>query len=337
MRSVLIEFPGHGGGRLFNEQARDAVLDPFIQLREALQRKGLAFETADDRGLRDARSVILWDWDDAYDPPLWRRTLHRLGRRGSVRPIYADLRRAGAVERSVLITGEPPVVRHRNWDRDVHERFPIVLTWNDDIVDGRRFHKFLWPITSVAPKVADVPFTERKLLVNISANKLSSHRLELYSARRATIRHFERTRPAEFDLYGPGWDSAGAGEPAYRSWRGTITHKWDVLPRYRFALCYENMRDTKGFITEKIFDAMRAGCVPVYLGASNVADHVDLEAFVDRRRFGSDSDLDRALADMPEAEWKRFRAAARDYLTGPRFAEFLPPAFVARVLAVLGL
>jgi hypothetical protein len=54
------------------------------------------------------------------------------------------------------------------------------------------------------------------------------------------------------------------------------------------------MRDEPGWITEKIFDCMRADCVPVYWGASNVLDYVDPEAFVDRRRFASNSELERA-------------------------------------------
>src|SRR5260221_513096 len=109
-----------------------------------------------------------------------------------------------------------------------------------------------------------VPFSEKRLLVNISYNKYSSQPGELYSARREAIGYFERHRPDDFDLYGVGWlgtqtlrGSSGRGE-RHPSYRGAVTNKWDVLPRYKFSLCYENSRDQPGCVTEKIFDCLRS-------------------------------------------------------------------------------
>ena len=116
-----------------------------------------------------------------------------------------------------------------------------------------------------------------------------------------------------------------------------MKHKWDVYPHYRFGSCYENIRGEPGYVSEKIFDCMRAGCVPIYWGASNIQEYVDPEIFVDRTQFKSEADLARFLLEMSEHEWQRYREAARDYLAGERFAAFLPPAFTATIIRVLDL
>jgi hypothetical protein len=185
------------------------------------------------------------------------------------------------------------------------------------------------------PEVSNPSFDERKLLVNVSGNKFSSHPRDLYSARRATIRHFERAFPDQFDLFGVGWDKDPA-DP-YPSYRGLVENKWDVYPRYRFGLSYENMRDEPGWITEKIFDCLRAGCVPVYWGAPNIGDYVDPAAFIDRTRFASEAELASFLFSITEPEYRRLRAAGRDYLESERFRAFLSPAFADTVIGALDL
>jgi hypothetical protein len=222
-----------------------------------------------------------------------------------------------------------------NWKPATHSRFDTILTWNDRYAGSGKYRKFCWPVTQRSPHVEPVPFGRKKLLVNISANKRSDHPQDLYRERRAAIRHFERAAPEEFDLYGVGWDSPG--EPPYPSYRGAIPDKSTVLRRYRFALCYENMRDEPGWVTEKIFDCMRADCVPIYWGAPNVNAYVDPAAFVDRRRFATDRELERFLRAMSEADYERHRAAIRAYLAGTDFARFLSPAFAGTVIGALGL
>jgi hypothetical protein len=44
--------------------------------------------------------------------------------------------------------------------------------------------------------------------------------------------------------------------------------KREYLKEYKFNLCPENS-NTKGYVTEKIFDAIYSGCIPVYWGSEN--------------------------------------------------------------------
>lgn len=45
-------------------------------------------------------------------------------------------------------------------------------------------------------------------------------------------------------------------------------NKKEYLKNYRFNICPENS-DQKGYVTEKIFEAIDSGCIPIYWGASN--------------------------------------------------------------------
>jgi hypothetical protein len=202
-------------------------------------------------------------------------------------------------------------------------------------VDGKKFHKFRLPLPREFPEVPDIPFKRRKLLVNISGNKRSSHPRELYSARRETIRYFERHHPEQFGFYGTGWNQKG--DDLYPSYSGTVKHKWDVYPNFRFGLCYENVRDEPGYVTEKMFDCMRAGCVPVYWGASNICELVAPETFVDRRKFSSDAELADFLLGVDESRHEQYLRSIRTFLRTEQFAEFLPPAFAESVFRVLSL
>lgn len=44
--------------------------------------------------------------------------------------------------------------------------------------------------------------------------------------------------------------------------------KGDYLKNFKFNLCPENS-DSQGYVTEKIFDAISAGCIPIYWGSGN--------------------------------------------------------------------
>lgn len=78
----------------------------------------------------------------------------------------------------------------------------------------------------------------------------------------------------------------------YGRWRRTHSEldrgrasKLDVLRRYRFNLAFENCID-RDYVTEKWFDCLLAGCVPVYAGAPNIADFAPgPDSYVDALAF----------------------------------------------------
>jgi len=96
------------------------------------------------------------------------------------------------------------------------------------------------------------------------------------SGREALVLELERHMPV--DHYGRWRGTHRAAD------RGRAT-KLEVLGRYRFNLAFENCID-RDYVTEKWFDCLLAGCVPVYAGAPNIADFAPSpESYVDARAF----------------------------------------------------
>lgn len=235
----------------------------------------------------------------------------------------------GAVQRrAMLLLYESVLIRPDNWVREWHDRFRAVFTWDDRLVDenmvdgrklggrktdGRRFFKS--GFAHAFPKaISRYPFNDRKLCTLVAGNKSVSHPLELYSARREAIDWFEEHAPGDFDYYGVGWERpylrGGIPTKVLRRlklvpflpkapsfcFKGAVDSKQATMEKYRFSICFENAREIPGYITEKLFDSLFAGCIPVYWGAPNIADHVDRDCYIDFRNYLDAKDPFKALA-----------------------------------------
>lgn len=85
-----------------------------------------------------------------------------------------------------------------------------------------------------------------------------------------------------------------------------------TVARYPFCIAFENS-SAPDYVTEKIFDALSAGSIPVYRGAPNVADYVPPGSYIDAAAYGSARELGtylNYLAQHPEAaaryhDWRR--------------------------------
>jgi hypothetical protein len=328
---VLFVYHGDLHRDLFAANARDNCTEPMLQLKSALEELGYTVEAASRRALPECAWLLFWDESSVEYSHGLKGMCRRLRYGDRARNWLREASRAG-LDRIALLSIEPPAVNPRNQSPTRYRQFPVVFSWNDRLVDGQRVHKMFLPMPVRTPPVEPRPFATKKLLVNISGNKMSNYPHELYSARLAAIEHFETARAPDFDLYGVGWDAER--HPCYK---GTVPHKAEVFPQYKFALCYENCSDQLGYITEKLFDCMRADCVPVYWGAPNIGDYVDPEAFIDRREFESNQELEAYLDSVDVVRYTRFKKAIEDYLAGDSFKVFLAPHFVQTIVDTLGL
>lgn len=229
----------------------------------------------------------------------------------------------------IYLMREPPSVRFYNAAAALPRYaapFDAVLTWNGSLASGLdRFHEYNIP-QYLEPERDGAPFDERALLTNVSSRKYSNHPEELYSAREEVIRYYDERHPDAFSLYGLYWNSRPRPEDVYhygklrtrtyRTYQGLAESKAAVYGNHRFALCFENMTGIDGYVTEKIFDCLRAGTVPVYWGGEDVADYVPRDAFVDYREFGSPPALHEYLTSVDESEYEAYLDAALDFLEG---------------------
>jgi len=258
---------------------------------------------------------------------------------------------AGKV-RKLLFLQEPPIIMPRNWETSGHRQFDKIFTWNDTLADGGRYIKTNcpYPVPASIPKGLS---RKKHFCAVIAGHHKFTYPFELYSKREELVRWFERNHPEDFDLYGRGWDEyvfhgikpvralnrlkflKKLLAPSFPSYRGPVGRKRPVLEEHKFCVCYENSSDMPGYITEKIFDAFAAGCVPVYWGAPNIADHIPADCFIDKRNFNDYETLYSHMKNMTDEAYLRHLDAIEDFLKSEKGHRFSIPCFCEIVLKEL--
>jgi hypothetical protein len=296
----------------------DDLLYPFQHLAKVAREKCISVSTIDTEPLDSYSFIIFLDY-----PGNNNRYLKKLKRM--------------KFENLYLFLFENEVIKPDNWKNEHYRDFKKIFTWRDDIIDNKKIFKFFLP-TKLQGTISYDVSQKKKFCCMIAGNKQSNKPLELYSERIRAIEWFEKNQPEYFDLYGKGWSPVIPSyllplspviKPAYKiffpefsSYRGEISSKRPILEQYKFSICYENMGDIPGYITEKIFDCFFAGCVPIYLGASNVSDYIPEDTFIDKRKFSNYSELFHFLNQLSEDDYLNYLHAIENYVKSEKILPF---------------
>lgn len=324
-KACLVVSSPYQRNEIFNPNSRlnrDNCLSFYRDLKAELERAGLSLDTQDITPELQADCVIYNELPQSPCPN--KQAL------------------------SVAFLFESELIRPQDWVRAHHSRVNFNFTWNDELVDNKKYFKFNF---THAGQVPFKKFSEKKKICTlIAGNKIVTHPLELYSERVAAIDWFTAHAPQDFDFYGMGWDRytftfplIGRGlnrlnflrkslAKKYPLYRGPVADKLTTLSDYRFSICYENAHSIPGYITEKIFDSLAAGCVPVYWGAPNIKDSVPESCFIDRTRFKSYEELYHFLKSMSEQQYNRYLENIEEYLKSEKHQLF-EPLYNAREVA----
>ena len=85
------------------------------------------------------------------------------------------------------------------------------------------------------------------------------------------------------------------------------------------------------FITEKIFNAIYAGCVPIYFGAINVIQDIPPECFINLREFDNWSQLCIFLINFSVDDYEKFLISRDKFLKSNKYKSFTSKSF-SRIL-----
>ncbi len=236
-------------------------------------------------------------------------------------------------------------LKKNDWNLDNHKYFKKIFTWNDDLVDNKKYFKFNYSFK--IPKEINKSFKNKKLCTLIAGNHIGNNSKELYSKRREAIRWFEKYHINDFDLYGIGWNEFKTrnryinyglrklkikmSSNKYKSYKGKINRKKDILEKYKFSICYENLRDVPGYITEKIFDCFFSGCVPIYWGANNITEHIPQNCFIDKRRFSTYAELYKFIKNMKEEIYSTYLDNIETFLNSDKIKQFSAEYFASSI------
>jgi hypothetical protein len=324
-----------GGDDLFNSSSprnRDNCLEPMRVLQQVALANGIEFHTADV-----TKALGLTSAFNLY-----------------IESIPIDKSSSG---KNGLLLFETPLTVPRNGDLNYLNQFDEIFTWDLALL-GRlecalRNNFLDFPVLTEIRVPNPIPsdfwgrsndlgFENRPQFCCLIASNRHANtfdKRELYSERVRAIRWFERNTTNQFFLYGNGWKVpkkrlGGIGRLIYRmekitpfltrtpvfpSYQGPIATKHEVLSRSRFCICYENAKDIPGYLTEKIFDCLFAGCIPIYFGDPNIEHWVPRDCFIDFRRFSSYESLYEFLTKMPDRVFIDMQNAGRNFILSNAF------------------
>ncbi|MCL5409260.1 MAG: glycosyltransferase family 10 [Patescibacteria group bacterium] len=314
--TLVVTHPSFLHNRFFSTNIkiiRDHQNDCFVQLRNKLRKHGIDLATEDINKIDTSKLVIYLDIN--------------------------KIPKISSTQISYLIINEPPTVHSQNWDKKNHQFFDKIFTWYKPLVDNKKyfFLRLGYLLNSDLSKNKQI--TKRKLCTTIIGYKHSYHPQELYSERLKAIKWFADNHPADFDLYGQSWSGFFLPgflrlcksilprqffskwldrEDIYQVYRGAVDSKQKVLQKYVFSICYENTKDTPDLITEKIFDSMCAGCIPIYLGAPNIAKLIPDRCYIDKRKFSSYRELYQFLAKIDEKSYQKYISNIQNFLNSSK-------------------
>jgi len=159
---------------------------------------------------------------------------------------------------------------------------------------------------------------------------------EIYQERLKAIRFFAAKEG--FDLYGRGWDKApfkeSYKEAIAKSYQGAVDDKFKILKGFKFTICFENSI-FPGYITEKIFDAIFAGSIPIYLGAPDIKKYVPADVFIDFRDFKNYNDLYNFILSIDEEKYNNYLKAMRSFIVSDDYKKFSQEYFADRMLDII--
>jgi hypothetical protein len=329
-------FQSQMADRLFadpNVASGDNLLLPFVRLRQEALQRGISCQTADMAEINQFDAFVFCEMPEPGN--LYLRHAKQSGK-----PAY-------------LIITENYFIWKSNASLKRYGDFDVVFTYDDQAVDGRHIIKLNYAFD--LPHAIDLSLERKQTLaVMICSNPKRDRKNLIYAQRRDTIHWFEKNHPADLDLYGFGWDRGTAPFQShpyfqrllsrtgilrilprrkYPSWKGCVVRKRDVLGKYRFGFCYENTDKIPGYITEKIFDVMLAGTVPVYLGANNTGCHIPQSCFIDRAGFQNHESLYAYLTAMPEPEYMTYLQNIQNFLSTSQSHAFSIARFVDTLIS----
>ena len=319
---------------LFGKDAkynRDNSLLGWRTLKEYCALHGMNLNTIDvwNGKTADARDIYV-SFDHKFLP---RRLYWKL--KNSVYPIRqpADSSRFA---KKILFQFEPPNVMPEiryltNRVLSVYDT--VFFAWKMD--NSRIRHFLFYQIgNGIVPNYWEKK--DRKFLTLINSNrKVVFRHHELLTERIKALLHFAKT--GEVDLYGFGWSE----HPLFPYWfkkrairkiyKGSVGNKHEKLSEYTFALAFENC-ELPGYITEKVFDCLYAGTVPIYLGAPDVVEYIPKDCFIDMRDFKNYEELRTFLKSLPESEIKTYKENGRRFLESEQYKPFTKEHFAKTFL-----
>lgn len=234
---------------------------------------------------------------------------------------------------------ESPIWKPQTLSKSDIRPFEKVFLWRPDLVDNQK--KFFVPLDTRLEeglKISKDVSHKRYLMMQIATNFYRPETFQaLYNKRREATLWWLRNHPTPYAFYGQNWpmilEQADEELEAafHNSYKGYAPDKIKALSESYFALAFENTRYPY-YVTEKIFDVMKAGTVPVYLGAPNIEEFVPKECFINYDNFKNDAELYSFLKALTVEQYQAYLTCIQDFLSSDKIKDYTPEAIADSLL-----
>lgn len=318
--AVIPNASNHLGNRLFTDtNVRDDILASYLAIKKAAEQRGGSVETFDQLPFKEADKVLAFNFE-AF-PEAILSALDAVGRANML-----------------AIVREPPEIAPIYYDKDIQCCFGGFYLPVNTLPDNRNSFYLGFPISPVDTNWT--PFEDKKLLVSITSGKFASFEGSLYRERIKAIKHFQSSLLEQFDMFGQGWEKdtlfhGVSPHKLFHCYKGIVSSKHETMRKYKFSICYENSNNVCGYVSEKIFDSMRCGCVPIYWGAPDIEKYVPRACFIDRREFGSDQEVEQFILGTSKEKYASYLDAIKEFLNSDSYLDRLPDRYAQRIISFL--
>jgi hypothetical protein len=309
MKVILIDpaYKVFNNDKIFDGQMYQdyTMAEPFIRLKKHCIKNSIEISTIDrlEYYLNNDADIKIWSF-------------------GNLDSIY-KYENNDKIDLSILMLVEPPLISPKIYFnlKKLEKKFHKIFIYNDSFISNiDKFSKFYFFQPAINEnELARILESKSRLrryaLIGSNLRPIKSKYQELYSKRIDVMIDLDKFKL--LDLYGRGWSSLiGRNYINLRYlfnyfkiqsfYRGPCKSKTDTLNNYEFSIVFENMI-MDGYVTEKIFDSMRSGSIPIYLGAPDIEKHVPKNCFVDYRDFKNVYELNDYCMSLSNNQLMTFR------------------------------
>ncbi|MGL5060968.1 MAG: glycosyltransferase family 10 domain-containing protein, partial [Microcoleus sp.] len=164
-------------------------------------------------------------------------------------------------ERIIYLIREPPLpevmeITKANYDRA--KDYCGYISGPDDFAPTPNYMPAIWYHSNSFRELNEMPppaKTKSCSWITSGVSRSTNHR------RRLDFIKLLQQQEVNFDLY-------GRNLPTWASGNGTVNNKWHAVAPYYYNLAIENYAENDWYVSEKLWDALLAWCLPIYYGGA---------------------------------------------------------------------
>lgn len=203
--------------------------------------------------------LLMYQYD--FPPPQTHQSwLNRLRTSKSKTNINSLLRNVNK-EKIIYLLREPPldeIVQINQQNYQQAQKYCGYISGPDDFAPTPDYMPAIWYHANSFRELDEMPPPQKVApcsWITSGISRTANHRQRLQFLQSL------QSSPIKFDLY-------GRGLPASAKTLGELSNKWYAMAPYYYNLAIENYTNNNWYVSEKLWDALLAWCLPIYYGGS---------------------------------------------------------------------